>query len=49
MKKYYLIGALLLASGSAAFAADPQTAASTLAACCDLVLGCCQSVMDCCP
>ena len=49
MKKFYILGALLLASGSAAFAADPHTVASAVAACCDLALACCGGAADCCP
>lgn len=49
MKKFYLIGALLLSASSTAFAADPATVTSVAAACCDLLLDCCAKALDCCP
>ena len=49
MKKFYIVGALLLASSSAAFAADPNAVASAFAACCELALACCEGAADCCP
>lgn len=49
MKKFTLIGALLLSVSSVAFAADPATITSAAAACCDLLLDCCAEAMDCCP
>lgn len=49
MKKFYLIGALLLASSSAAFAAEPHSLASFADACCETFAACCNLGMDCCP
>jgi hypothetical protein len=49
MKKYIIVAAVLLGSGSAALAAAPDQVASLAMSCCDLVLACCDAAMNCCP
>ena len=49
MKKFLVVGAALLGSSSAAYAAAPDTVASFAMSCCDLVLACCDVAMSCCP
>ena len=49
MKKFIVVGAALLGSSSAAYAAAPDTVASFAMSCCDLVLACCDVAMSCCP
>jgi hypothetical protein len=46
MKKLY-VGAVLLMSSTAAFAATPG-AAKTLAACCSAIAACCGAALPCC-
>lgn len=51
MKNVFAIaGLILLASGSAAFAASPETVINAVSTCCDLLAACCQgAAMSCCP
>jgi hypothetical protein len=47
MKKYYL-AALLLMSGTAAYAAEPGSVSQALASCCSAFAACCHGAMPCC-
>lgn len=50
MKKTLTIaGFLLLASGTAAFAASPDMVISAVASCCNALAVCCGAGMPCCP
>lgn len=49
MKKFAIIGAALLGSSSAAYAAAPDSMTSFAMSCCDLVLACCNVGLSCCP
>ena len=49
MKKFAILGAVLLGSSSAAFAAAPEAVTSFAMSCCDIVLACCDAAMSCCP
>lgn len=50
MKKTFALAALaLIASGTAAFAAEPTAVLGMVQSCCDLILDCCKAGMDCCP
>ena len=44
-----LAGLLLLASGTAAFAASPETVLQAVASCCDALAACCGGAAPCCP
>jgi hypothetical protein len=47
MTKYY-IAAVLLMSGSAAFAAEPGAVSQAVSFCCSAFAACCQAGMACC-
>ena len=49
MKKYYVFGAVLLASSSAASAADVQWVTNVADSCCEWLAACCAMALDCCP
>lgn len=51
MKNVFAVaGLILLASGTAAFAASPETVIQAVASCCDALAACCQGAsMPCCP
>lgn len=45
-----IAGLLLLASGTAAFAASPETVLHAVASCCEVVAACCNGAsIPCCP
>lgn len=48
MKTLILTFAVFLATGTAAYAAEPDAVAKAAAACCDAVAACCAEAMDCC-
>jgi hypothetical protein len=47
MKKYY-VAAVLLMSGSAAFAVEPGAVSQAITSCCSAFAACCQAAMACC-
>jgi hypothetical protein len=49
MKKFAILGTVLLGSSSAAFAAAPEAVTSFAMSCCDIVLACCDVALSCCP
>ena len=48
MKKLFVTFAMLLGSGSAAYAAAPETAANLAGACCAALGACCELALACC-
>lgn len=49
VKKYIAVAALLLASATGAYAAEPEAVSQMVADCCAEMLGCCDEPEDCCP
>lgn len=48
MKKVYATAAMVLMSGTTAYAAAPDAATQALAACCSALAACCQAILACC-
>ncbi|MBA3667551.1 MAG: hypothetical protein H0W65_07505 [Sphingomonas sp.] len=48
MKKYYALAAMLLMTGTGAFAAGPEGVSKAVESCCSALAACCKAAMGCC-